>query len=255
MLQRRSVGAGVRRRTPGDTFAHPPPCEGQGHRQVVAGAFKAQVSARGRPRFELGQFADKSFDTGGVGLDHKRPAVEQDLQAGDEIALWDAVINPVRAFIEPSGDLGWNQAAREFGGPKQFDDGSSDASGVDNECATGETGVAHEFGDAIDYGRERHAEADAFGVTEPNCGAADEIKRDRVPLACDFVEVLEDSDRGIVTALSDVQADDPVRCRRRGEVGSNYHKASKLEVRRARICASSKRAPSAQTNSQQYSCR
>ena len=244
--------AGVRRRAPGDTFAHPPPCEGQGHRQIVARSFKAHVSAPGRPRFELGQLADKCFDTGS-GLHHKRPAIEQDLQADDEIALWDAVINPVRAFIQPPGDLGWNQAAREFGGPKQFDDGSTDASGVDNECATGETGVAHEFGDAIDYGRERHAEADAFSVTEPNCGAADEIKRYRVPLARDLVEVFEDRDCGIVTALSDVQADDPGRGRGGREVGSNYHRASKLEVRRARICASSKRAPSAHTNSHMYS--
>jgi hypothetical protein len=36
--------------------------------------------------------------------------------------------------------------------------------------------VANEFADAIHYGGERHAEADAFGVTQPNCGAADKIE-------------------------------------------------------------------------------
>ena len=49
------------------------------------------------------------------------------------------------------------------------------------------------------------------------CGAADEVVGDRVALAGDFVEVVEDSDRGIVTALSDVEADDRIRGRRGGE--------------------------------------
>jgi hypothetical protein len=44
--------------------------------------------------------------------------------------------------------------------------------------------------------------------------AVEELERDGVPQACEFVEVLEDGNRGMIASLRDIEADDPIRCRK-----------------------------------------
>jgi hypothetical protein len=41
--------------------------------------------------------------------------------------------------------------------------------------------------------------------------AVEELERDGVPQACEFVEVLEDGNRGMIASLRDIEADDPIR--------------------------------------------
>ena len=111
--------------------------------------------------------------------------------------------------------------------------------------------MVDDFANAIDNGRQREClEGDALGVTQTDGCAANEVVGGRVALACEFVEPVEDGDGGVIAALSDVEADYPFGGGGGWQIRANYHSDSMSSVRQARMAASSKRAPSAERNSQ-----